>query len=54
MKRIGFDYLDPTLKPETSFHAPLLPQLVQGWGFFFAQNVGLLLGGLVARIQNAA
>jgi hypothetical protein len=34
MKRIGFDHIDPTPKPETSFHAPLLPQLVQGWGFF--------------------
>jgi hypothetical protein len=34
MKRIGFDHVDPTPKPETSFHAPLLPQLVQGWGFF--------------------
>jgi hypothetical protein len=35
MKRIGFDYVDPTPKPETSFHAPLLPQPVQGWGLYF-------------------
>jgi hypothetical protein len=34
MKRIGFDHIDPTTKPETSFHAPPLPQLVQGWRFF--------------------
>ena len=34
MKRIGFDYVDPTLKPETSFHAPPLPQPMQGRGFF--------------------
>jgi hypothetical protein len=28
------EHIDPTPKPETSFHTPPLLPLLQGWGFF--------------------